>query len=104
MAEITVTSENFEQAVMKSDIPVLVDFWAGWCAPCMMLAPTMAEIAEENEGKLTVAKINVDEQPGLAAQFGISGIPTVLVVKDGKITAKSVGYRGKDAIMGLLDQ
>ena len=104
MSEIAVTKENFEDIVMKSEIPVIVDFWAGWCAPCMMLAPTLAEIAEENEGKLTVAKVNVDEQPELAGAFGISGIPTVLVVKEGKITAKSVGYRGKDAIMGLLDQ
>ena len=104
MAEITITKENFEEKVMRSDIPVIVDFWAGWCAPCMMLAPTLAEIAEENEGKLTVGKINVDEQPELAGSFGISSIPTVLVVKDGKITAKSVGYRGKDAILSLLEQ
>lgn len=104
MAEITVTKENFEEKVLKSDIPVFVDFWAGWCAPCMMLSPVMAEIAEENDGKLTVAKINVDEQPELAAQFGVSSIPTVLLVKDGKTTATSVGYRGKEAIMAMLDQ
>lgn len=104
MTEITITNENFENEVMQSDIPVLMDFWAGWCAPCMMLAPILEQIAEEKEGKIKVAKVNVDEQPGLAASFGISSIPSLFVVKNGKITAKSVGYRGKDAILAMVEQ
>ena len=76
--EITLTKQNFEAEVLQSDKPVLVDFWAPWCGPCRMLAPAVAQIAEEYEGKAKVCKVNVDDEPELAARFGISGIPTVL--------------------------
>lgn len=95
MAEIIINESNFEEEVLKSDIPVLLDFWATWCGPCMMLAPTIAEIAAENEGKIKVGKVNVDQAPGLAAKFGIASIPTVMLFKDGVPVATSVGYRPK---------
>ncbi|MBQ6371211.1 MAG: thioredoxin [Firmicutes bacterium] len=102
MAEITITKENFEQEVLKSDIPVLVDFWAVWCGPCQMVAPTLAEIAEEKEGELKVGKVNVDEQPELARQFGIMSIPTMIVFKGGEPAAKTVGVQPKEDILKLL--
>ena len=102
MAEITITSENFEAEVLKSDIPVLVDFWAVWCGPCQMVGPIIAEIAEENEGKIKVGKVNVDEQPELAQQFGIMSIPTMLVFKNGEVAAKTVGAQPKEDILKLL--
>ena len=90
--EITITSENFEQEVLKSDLPVLIDFWATWCGPCMMLAPIIEEIAEEYQGKVKVGKINVDEQGSLAMQFGIQSIPTLLYFKGGKLVDTKIGY------------
>ena len=98
MAEIIVTENNFESEVLKSEIPVLVDFWASWCGPCRMLAPVLAEIAQEQEGKVKVAKVNVDEQPGLAMQFRVASIPTLVMFKDGKPTATAVGVRPKSQI------
>lgn len=102
MAEIVITKENFEEEVLKSPIPVLVDFWAVWCGPCKMIAPIVAELAEEYAGKVKVGKINVDEQPELAGAFGIESIPTLVLVKDGKIAQVSVGYRPKSEIEKLL--
>lgn len=102
MAEIIITEENFEQEVLKSDIPVLVDFWATWCGPCRMLAPTIAEIAEELKGKVKVGKVDVDEQPGLAAKFRVSSIPTLIVFESGKVKSTTVGVRPKAMIMELL--
>ena len=102
MAEIIITKENFEQEVLKSEIPVLVDFWATWCGPCRMLAPVIEEIAAENEGRLKVGKVNVDEQEELAIKFRVSAIPTVLVFKGGEVTASSVGYRTKEQIEAML--
>ena len=102
MAEITITKDNFEQEVLKSDIPVLVDFWATWCGPCMMVGPILSEIAEENEGKLKVGKINVDEQPELARQFGIMSIPTMMVFKGGEKVNQLVGAVPKEQILELL--
>ena len=101
MAEITVTSANFENEVLKSDKPVLVDFWATWCGPCRMLAPVIAEIAGERSD-IKVGKVNVDEEPQLAAQFRVSSIPTVIVFKDGKPVNASVGFRPKAQIEALL--
>ena len=101
MAEITITSSNFESEVLNSDKPVLVDFWATWCGPCRMLAPVVAEIAESRTD-VKVGKINVDEQPELAARFRVSSIPTVMVFNGGKVTASSVGYRPKAQIEALL--
>lgn len=100
--EIILTEENFEQEVLKSELPVLVDFWATWCGPCMMLAPTVAEIAEEQAGKVKVGKVNVDEQMGLAMQFGITSIPTVLVFNGGKITGTSIGFVQKEKLEAML--
>lgn len=102
MAEIVITKDNFESEVLTSEIPVILDFWATWCGPCKMIAPNLEEIAEENEGRLKVGKVNVDEQPELAASFNISSIPTLIVFKDGKITAMEVGYREKEDIEALI--
>ena len=102
MAEIKITAQNFEEEVLGSDIPVLVDFWATWCGPCRMLGPVISEIAEEMEGKVKVGKINVDEEGALASQFGIMSIPTVMVFKGGEISATSIGYKPKEQILALL--
>ena len=102
MAEVKITAANFESEVIGSDIPVLVDFWATWCGPCRMLGPVIAEIAEEQEGKIKVGKVNVDEEGALASKFGIMSIPTVLVFKDGEVAATSIGYKPKEDILALL--
>ena len=102
MAEIKLTSANFEQEVLNSDIPVLVDFWATWCGPCMMLAPVVEEIANEYEGKVKVGKVNVDEEQGLAMKFGIMSIPTLMLFKDGQAVKTEVGYMPKNQIEEML--
>lgn len=102
MAEITLTGENFEKEVLKSDKPVLVDFWATWCGPCMMIAPILEEVAEEND-HIKVGKINVDEQAELARQFGIVSIPTLILFKDGKEVKKEIGLLSKAEIEQLID-
>lgn len=102
MAETAVTSENFEEEVIGSNIPVLVDFWATWCGPCRMIAPVIEELAAEYEGKIKVCKVNVDDAPELAERFGIASIPTVMVFKNGEDTATSVGYKEKAALEELL--
>ena len=101
MAEITITKSNFESEVLSSDKPVLVDFWASWCGPCRMLAPVVAQIADARDD-VKVGKINVDEQPELAARYSVSSIPTVLVFTNGKVAASSVGYRPRPQIEALL--
>ncbi len=100
--EFTVTKENFEPEVLKSEKPVLLDFWATWCGPCKMIAPVLEEIAEENED-IKVGKINVDEQPELAAAFRIQSIPTLVLIKNGQIVNQTVGFQSKDSILNFLD-
>ena len=102
MSEIILTAENFEQEVINSEIPVLVDFWATWCGPCRMLAPVIAQIAQEQEGKIKVGKIDVDEQPELAIRYGIASIPTLKVFKNGQVVNSSVGVIPKPMIEQLL--
>ena len=102
MSELTITKENFESEVLQSKVPVLMDFWASWCGPCRMLSPVISEIAEESSGKFKVGKVNVDEQEELAAMFRISSIPTLVVLKDGKVTNSSVGVRSKKQILEML--
>lgn len=102
MAEITITKENFEKEVLKSDIPVLVDFWATWCGPCRMLSPIVDEIADEVEGKAKVGKINVDEQPELAAEYRVMSIPTLLLFRNGEAVAQTIGAQPKEQIEKLF--
>ena len=101
MSVITITKENFEAEVLRSDKPVLLDFWATWCGPCRMVSPVVDEIAAEHT-EVKVGKINVDEQPELANQFGIMSIPTLLVFKDGKVANQAVGVRPKSLIEAML--
>ena len=101
--EITLTNANFEKEVLKSDIPVLVDFWATWCGPCRMVAPILEEIAAEKAGTLKVGKVNVDEEQELAIRFGISSIPTLLLFENGKLVDHLIGYRPKEAILNFIE-
>lgn len=101
MEPITITSANFDAEVLHSEKPVLLDFWASWCGPCRMLSPVIDEIAEETPA-LKVGKVNVDDEPELAAAFGVQSIPTVVIIKDGEIKEISVGYKPKDEIIELL--
>ena len=101
MAVIKITKENFQEEVLNSEKPVLVDFWATWCGPCRMVAPIVDEIAEERED-VKVCKIDVDEQPELAATYQVMSIPTILVFKGGQVTAKSIGAKPKAQLLDMI--
>lgn len=102
MKELTLTQENFKSEVLESDIPVLVDFWATWCGPCMMLGPVIEEIANESDGSYKVGKVNVDDEPVLAAAYKINVIPTVIAFKNGKPADQITGVRPKEDIEKML--
>jgi thioredoxin 1 len=99
-----VSDSNFESDVLKSERPVLVDFWAQWCAPCRMLAPTVEAVAEKYEGSATVVKLNVDDNPAVSQRYGIKGIPTLILFKNGKEEERVVGATSKEAISRMIDK
>lgn len=100
---LEITDANFDEVVTKSNQPVMVDFWAEWCGPCRMLTPIVTEIADDYKGKAVIGKVNVDENPGISAKFGIRSIPTVLFIKNGEIVDKSVGAVPKAQLTSKLD-
>ena len=104
MAVLEVTDKNFETEVLKSDLPVLVDFWAEWCGPCKVIGPIVNEISEELSGKLKVAKVNVDDNLNLANRYGIQGIPAVKAFRDGEVTAEFVGVQPEATVRRFLDK
>ncbi len=101
MSVVTLTKDNFDDEVIKCSKPVLVDFWAAWCGPCQMLSPVVDKIAEETTA-IKVGKVNIDEQPSLAQEFGVMSIPTLMVFRDGKLSKKSVGVISRDEILNLI--
>lgn len=101
MAALHITKENFESEVMNSEKPVLVDFWASWCGPCQMVAPVIEELSEEVTD-VKICKINVDEEPELAAQFRVMNIPTLLLIKDGTVASRAVGAQEKDELLDMI--
>ncbi len=100
--EVTLTTQNFETEVLQSELPVLVDFWAEWCMPCRMLAPTLEEFSKIYNGKLKIAKLNVDEEPDVASQYGIVSIPTLILFHKGKPVAQHVGLAPRQTLENLI--
>jgi thioredoxin 1 len=99
-----VTTQSFDADVLQSDIPVVVDFWAPWCGPCRLIAPVLSELAPQYDGKVKIAKVNVDEEPSLASRWRISGIPTLLVFKGGKVVKSQVGFPGAGPLKDLFSE
>ena len=99
-----VTDATFDSEVLKSSTPVLVDFWAEWCGPCKMISPVLEEIADEHKGKLTIAKLNVDENPDVARRFDVMSIPTLIVFKDGSAQKRLIGAKGKGQLLAELEE
>jgi thioredoxin 1 len=100
---VHVTDDSFEQEVLQSSNPVLVDYWADWCGPCKMIAPVLNEIADEYEGKIRIAKLNIDENPSTPPRYGIRGIPTLMLFKDGEVEATKVGAVSKSQLTAFID-
>ncbi len=100
--EVAITTENFESEVVNSDVPVLLDFWAEWCAPCKMVAPVLEELANEYDGRLKIGKVNIDEQAELAARFSVVSIPTLLLVKGGEVVNQQIGAVPKDVLEQMV--
>ena len=100
---VHVTDDSFDQDVIQSDIPVLVDYWAEWCGPCKMIAPILEEVVDDYEGRLKIAKLNIDENPNTPPKFGIRGIPTLILYKDGDVEATKVGALSKSQLTAFID-
>ncbi len=101
--EIKITKENFTKEVIESNVPVLLDFYATWCGPCRMLAPVIAEVAEEADGKFKVCKMDVDEEPEIAEEYGVFSVPTLMVFKGGKVVNAHTGFAPKDDVLALIE-
>jgi thioredoxin 1 len=101
---VTLTQENFAEEVLKSTTPVLVDFWAEWCGPCKMIAPVLDELADEYDGKVRIGKVNIDEQQGLASEYGVRAIPTLLLFNQGQVADQIVGMRSKRDLKASFDR
>lgn len=104
MEELRFTDNNFEEEVINSEIPVLVDFWASWCPSCKMVEPVIAELAVKLEGRIKVGKVNIDQNPGVGAMFGISGVPTFILFKEGKVLKRETGARSKQQLLKMIEE
>jgi len=101
---ISLSDASFEQDVLQSDLPVLVDYWAEWCGPCKAIAPLLDEVAEEFQGRLTIAKLNIDDNPATPGKYGVRGIPTLMLFKDGQVEATKMGALSKSQLIAFLNQ